>query len=62
MVTDQIDALVPEGILLRSGRLLEADVLVTATGLKVQLFGGVRPRVDGQEGRRSTTSSSGRAR
>ena len=49
VVTDQIDRVVPEGILLQSGELLEADVLVTATGLKVQLFGGVRPRVDGQE-------------
>jgi monooxygenase len=49
VVTEQIDHVVPEGIMLRGGRLLEADVIVTATGLKVQLFGGVRPRVDGQE-------------
>jgi cation diffusion facilitator CzcD-associated flavoprotein CzcO len=49
VVTDQIDRIVPEGIRLRSGRLLEADIVVTATGLKVQLFGGVRPRVDGHE-------------
>ncbi|MBV9830702.1 MAG: NAD(P)/FAD-dependent oxidoreductase [Marmoricola sp.] len=49
VVTDQIEQVVPEGIRLRSGRLLEADVVVTATGLKLQLFGGVRPSVDGQE-------------
>ena len=49
VVTDQIDRIVPEGIRLRSGRLLEADLIVTATGLKVQLFGGVRPTVDGAE-------------
>jgi monooxygenase len=49
VVTDQIEHVEAEGIRLRSGRLLEADVIVTATGLKVQLFGGVRPRVDGKE-------------
>ena len=49
VVTDQIDTFLPEGIRLRSGRLIEADIVVTATGLKVQLFGGVRPSVDGVE-------------
>ena len=49
MVTEEIDRVVPEGIRLRGGQLLEADVIVTATGLKLQLFGGVRPSVDGRE-------------
>ena len=49
VVTDQIEHVEPGGIRLASGRLLEADVIVTATGLKMQLFGGVRPSVDGVE-------------
>jgi monooxygenase len=48
VVTDHIDRFVPEGILLRSGRVLEADVIVTATGLKLLAFGGIQPHVDGQ--------------
>ena len=44
VVTDQIESFVPEGVRLSSGRVLEADVVVTATGLKLQLLGGVGPR------------------
>ncbi|WP_280495027.1 flavin-containing monooxygenase [Nocardia asiatica] len=47
VVTDHIDAFVPEGIRLRSGRVLEADVVITATGLKLLAFGGITPSVDG---------------
>ncbi|MGK8504024.1 flavin-containing monooxygenase [Nocardia asiatica] len=47
VVTDHIDAFVPEGIRLRSGRVLEADVVITATGLKLLAFGGISPSVDG---------------
>lgn len=47
VVTDHIDTFVPEGIKLKSGEILEADIVVPATGLKVQLFGGVKPTVDG---------------
>jgi cation diffusion facilitator CzcD-associated flavoprotein CzcO len=47
VVTDHIDTFVPEGIRLRSGRVLEADVVVTATGLKLLAFGGITPSVDG---------------
>jgi cation diffusion facilitator CzcD-associated flavoprotein CzcO len=49
VVTDHIDRFVPEGILLTSGRVLAADVVVVATGLKVLIGGGIRPRVDGEE-------------
>ncbi|MCQ4206358.1 alpha/beta fold hydrolase [Streptomyces longispororuber] len=49
VVTDHIDRFVPEGVLLRSGEVLEADVVVTATGLRLLPFGGIRPRVDGRE-------------
>jgi monooxygenase len=47
VVTDHIDAFVADGIRLRSGRVLEADVVVAATGLKMLAFGGIRPSVDG---------------
>ncbi len=48
VVTDHVDRFVENGILLRSGKTLEADVVVTATGLKLKLFGGIRLDVDGR--------------
>ncbi|QBS43335.1 NAD(P)/FAD-dependent oxidoreductase [Nocardia sp. CS682] len=48
VVTDHIDTFVPEGIRLESGRILEADIVVTATGLQMLPFGGIVPRVDGR--------------
>lgn len=47
VVTDQIERFTPEGILLKSGQTLEADLVVTATGLVMQMLGGIRPTVDG---------------
>jgi monooxygenase len=47
VVTDHIERFVPEGIRLQGGRVLEADVVVTATGLKLLAFGGIEPSVDG---------------
>ena len=47
VVTAQIDRFVPEGIRLESGEVLPADIIVTATGLKLLLNGGVEPTVDG---------------
>ncbi|MBG6095767.1 flavin-containing monooxygenase [Nocardioides luteus] len=47
VVTDQIERFVPEGIQLLSGKTLEADVIVTATGLIMQMLGGIQPTVDG---------------
>jgi cation diffusion facilitator CzcD-associated flavoprotein CzcO len=49
VVTDHIDRFVPEGIRLRSGRVLEADLVVMATGLKVLIGGGIQPSVDGEK-------------
>jgi cation diffusion facilitator CzcD-associated flavoprotein CzcO len=49
VVTDLIESFVPEGVRLQSGRLLEADIVVTATGLKLIPFGGIAPSVDGEE-------------
>ena len=40
VVTDTIERFTPTGIKLSSGGELEADIIVTATGLNMQLFGG----------------------
>ena len=47
VVTDRIERFVPEGVRLVSGRVLPADVIVTATGLRLLAFGGIAPSVDG---------------
>ncbi|GAA4014251.1 NAD(P)/FAD-dependent oxidoreductase [Sphingomonas swuensis] len=47
VVTDHVDEFVPEGIRLKSGRMLEADVIVAATGLKLQLMSDIAVTVDG---------------
>jgi monooxygenase len=47
VVTDQIETFTRTGIRLRSGRELPADVIVTATGLRLRLMGGVETAVDG---------------
>ncbi|MER6466816.1 NAD(P)/FAD-dependent oxidoreductase [Streptomyces sp. NPDC001228] len=47
VVTDRIAAFAEEGIQLASGALLEADTVVTATGLNLLAFGGMRLEVDG---------------
>ena len=49
VVTDQIDTFTPQGIALRSGKQLAADLIVTATGLNLQLLGGVQVSVDGRD-------------
>jgi cation diffusion facilitator CzcD-associated flavoprotein CzcO len=48
VVTDQIETFTEQGIALASGRELEADLIVTATGLNLQLFGGTQVSVDGR--------------
>jgi cation diffusion facilitator CzcD-associated flavoprotein CzcO len=48
VVTDHVETFVPEGLRLRSGRVLPADVVVTATGLRLRAFGGISPTVDGR--------------
>jgi cation diffusion facilitator CzcD-associated flavoprotein CzcO len=49
IVTDRIEHLTEDGIALESGAELEADLIVTATGLELLPFGGMRLRVDGDE-------------
>jgi monooxygenase len=48
VVTDRIKAFVEDGIELESGEKLEADVIVTATGLNLQVLGGLEVVVDGE--------------
>lgn len=48
VVTDTIARFTETGIRLASGKDLDADIIVTATGLSVQMFGGMALRVDGQ--------------
>jgi monooxygenase len=47
MVTDHIETFTETGLLLKSGKKLDADIIVTATGLNVQLFGGLKTSIDG---------------
>jgi cation diffusion facilitator CzcD-associated flavoprotein CzcO len=48
VLTDKITRFTKTGVLLESGRELDADIIVTATGLKLQLFGGIEVSVDGE--------------
>jgi len=47
VVTDHIDTFTEAGLRLRSGRDLPADLVVTATGLKLRFLGGIAVDVDG---------------
>ena len=49
VVTDTIDTFTETGIRLSSGTELPADVIITATGLNLQLFGGMSVVVDGEK-------------
>jgi monooxygenase len=48
VVTDTIESFTAGGIRLKSGRELDADIIVTATGLKLLLLGGIAIAVDGK--------------
>ncbi len=47
IVTDHIETFTETGIQLKSGEVLEADIIVTATGLELLLLGGINLSVDG---------------
>ena len=47
VVTDTIERFTPTGIALVSGETLDADIVVTATGLQLQMLGGAEIHVDG---------------
>jgi cation diffusion facilitator CzcD-associated flavoprotein CzcO len=48
VVTGEIDTFTERGILLKSGQALDADIIVTATGLNLQMLGGIEVKVDGR--------------
>jgi monooxygenase len=48
VVTDEIETFVETGVRLRSGRELATDLIVTATGLNLQVMGGAEIEIDGQ--------------
>ncbi|WP_428263886.1 flavin-containing monooxygenase [Haliangium sp.] len=48
VVTDQIERFTDKGILLASGQEIEADIIVTATGLELQILGGSELTFDGE--------------
>jgi monooxygenase len=49
VVTDRIETFTEGGVRLESGAELEADVVVTATGLNLLFLGGLRVVIDGEE-------------
>lgn len=48
VVTGTIETFTPSGIRTSAGTELEADIVITATGLKLKLFGGISISVDGE--------------
>jgi cation diffusion facilitator CzcD-associated flavoprotein CzcO len=48
VLTDEIERFTQTGLALRSGKTLPADLVVTATGLELQAFGGIALEVDGR--------------
>jgi monooxygenase len=48
VVTDHIERFTPSGVKLASGEELSADLIVTATGLELQMLGGCEVEVDGR--------------
>jgi cation diffusion facilitator CzcD-associated flavoprotein CzcO len=57
IVTDHIDTFTESGIRLQSGAELEADIVVSATGLNLLAIGGMRLEVDGRAVELSKTVS-----
>ncbi|MFN3582821.1 flavin-containing monooxygenase [Phenylobacterium sp.] len=57
VVTDHIETFTEKGIRLKSGQELEADVIVSATGLVLEVWNGVELTVDGRKVDASQTLS-----
>jgi cation diffusion facilitator CzcD-associated flavoprotein CzcO len=47
-VTDHIETFTPTGLRLKSGTELDADIIITATGLELLFIGGIQMSVDGE--------------
>jgi cation diffusion facilitator CzcD-associated flavoprotein CzcO len=48
VVTDEIETFTPSGILLKSGKALDADIIVTATGFHLNVMGDIDFAIDGR--------------
>jgi cation diffusion facilitator CzcD-associated flavoprotein CzcO len=48
VVTDEIERFTETGLLLRSGKTLEADIIITATGFHLCVLGGIDFAIDGK--------------
>ncbi len=48
IITDHIETFTPNGLQLKSGKHLDADIIVTATGLVMKLMAGLQLVVDGK--------------
>jgi cation diffusion facilitator CzcD-associated flavoprotein CzcO len=55
VVTDTIETFTEKGVRLTSGQELEADIIITATGLQMLAFGGLAMTVDGEDVKLSET-------
>ncbi|SJZ34710.1 Predicted flavoprotein CzcO associated with the cation diffusion facilitator CzcD [Enhydrobacter aerosaccus] len=48
VVTDEIDRFTEKGLKLKSGRELEADIIITATGFNLNILGDIAFEIDGK--------------
>ncbi len=48
VVTDEIDRFTEKGVLLKSGKELEADIIITATGFNISVLGDIAFTIDGK--------------
>lgn len=48
IITAEVETIEEDGILLRGGDKIKADIIVTATGLKLQMLGGAKITIDGK--------------
>jgi cation diffusion facilitator CzcD-associated flavoprotein CzcO len=48
VVTDEIERFTDQGILLKSGKTLDADIIVTATGFNLSILGDIAFAIDGK--------------
>ena len=48
VVTDEIESFTKTGILLKSGKVLEADIIITATGFNLNVLGDIGFSIDGK--------------
>ena len=55
VVTDTIDHFTEDGIQISTGEVLPADIIITATGLKLQTLGGINFTIDGEPLKLSTS-------